>query len=120
MVFQITKPMSDTLLQAMDYKGRHLQEIQKGIFVMPIYVKGKFNLFMIVGRLVAKDWVAAFSLAKVKHHKDVTAITDLSDPFPTGMGLNMLGSRSPKSADHVLKYFQTLIEAKYGKWRLVK
>lgn len=117
MVFRLTKSLKDSDLQSLDYNGNHLQQIQPGIFVMPVYVKKDFNLFMVVGKLVAKDWVAVFSQATIKHKNEVT---DLSNPFPTGKGLNMLGAHDPKSATHLLKYFQTLVDAKYGEWRLVK
>ncbi|XIF19689.1 MAG: hypothetical protein AJITA_00367 [Acetilactobacillus jinshanensis] len=119
MVYRMIKPVNDDILQSMDYGGNHLQEIQTGVFAMPVYVKKDFNLFMIVGKLVAKDWVAVFSQATIKHKNEVT-VTDLSNPFPTGKGLNMLGAHDPKSATHLLKYFQTLVDAKYGEWRLVK
>lgn len=117
MVFRLTKPLNDNVLQSLDYDGNHLQQIQQGIYVMPVYVKKDFNLFMVIGKLVAKDWVAVFSQATIKNGNQ---ITDLTTPFPTGRGLNLLGSHSSRAANRLLKYFQTLVDAKFGEWRLVK
>lgn len=117
MTFRLIKPLNDKVIQSLGYNGNHLQQIQPGIYVMPVYVKKDFNLFMVIGKLVANDWVAVFSQATIKNGNQVV---DLTTPFPTGKGLNMLGSHSPKAANQLLKYFQTLVDAKFGEWRLVK
>ena len=117
MIFRLIPPVTAKRLQTMDYGGNQLQMIQKGVFAMPILVTAKFNLFMVVAKLVGHDWVAAFSEATIEHHNE---ITDLSTPMPTGKGLNLLGQHDAKSANRLLKYFQTLIDTKHGEWRLIK
>ena len=70
-----------------------------------------------VSQLIEDDWIVAFTEATIENE---TEITDLSDPIPTGEGLNLLGEHSPNDANQLLKYFETLVEAKRGEWRLIQ
>ncbi|KPN79804.1 Uncharacterized protein RZ56_04730 [Apilactobacillus kunkeei] len=117
MVFKLSESMNDDTKQALSYNGNQLEEIQDGIYVMPIYVTDDFNIFFVVSQLIEDDWIVAFTEATIENE---TEITDLSDPIPTGEGLNLLGEHSPNDANQLLKYFETLVEAKRGEWRLIQ
>ncbi len=119
LVFRLNHRLTDDNLQLFDYRGNHFQRIQKGVFVMPIYLSKKFNLFMVAAKLVEDDWILAFAKAKIRPEKH-REVTSLLDPMPTGKGLNLLGRRAPDHANQLLKYFTTLTETKHGEWRLVK
>ncbi|ALJ31754.1 hypothetical protein AKUA1202_09420 [Apilactobacillus kunkeei] len=117
MVFKLSESMNDDTKQALSYNGNQLEEIQDGIYVMPVYVTDDFNIFFVVSQLIEDDWIVAFTEATIENE---TEITDLSDPIPTGEGLNLLGEHSPNDANQLLKYFETLVEAKRGEWRLIQ
>ncbi|CAI2608639.1 hypothetical protein AKUA2103_08540 [Apilactobacillus kunkeei] len=117
MVFKLSESMNDDIKQALSYNGNQLEEIQDGIYVMPVYVTDDFNIFFVVSQLIEDDWIVAFTEATIENE---TEITDLSDPIPTGEGLNLLGEHSPNDANQLLKYFETLVEAKRGEWRLIQ
>ncbi|MCK8624021.1 hypothetical protein [Apilactobacillus xinyiensis] len=117
MIFKLDKPLSGKNLQALSYNGNQLREIQDGIYVMPVFVADDFNMFFVVSQLIEDDWIMAFTQATIENDNE---ITDLSDPIPTGEGLNMLGSRSAADANQLLKYFNTLTETKRGEWRLIQ
>ncbi|CAI2682663.1 hypothetical protein [Apilactobacillus kunkeei] len=117
MVFKLSESMHDDTKQALSYNGNQLEEIQDGIYVMPVYVTDDFNIFFVVSQLIEDDWIVAFTEATIENE---TEITDLSDPIPTGEGLNLLGEHSPNDANQLLKYFETLVEAKRGEWRLIQ
>ncbi|CAI2607858.1 hypothetical protein AKUH3B110M_08550 [Apilactobacillus kunkeei] len=117
MVFKLSESMNDDTKQALSYNGNQLEEIQDGIYVMPVYVNDDFNIFFVVSQLIEDDWIVAFTEATIENE---TEITDLSDPIPTGEGLNLLGEHSPNDANQLLKYFETLVEAKRGEWRLIQ
>ncbi len=117
MVFKLSESMNDDTKQALSYNGNQLEEIQDGIYVMPVYVTDDFNIFFVVSQLIEDDWIVAFTEATIENE---TEITDLSDPIPTGEGLNLLGEHSSNDANQLLKYFETLVEAKRGEWRLIQ
>lgn len=117
MVFKLNGDMNDDTKGALAYNGNQLEEIQDGVYVMPIYVDEEFNIFLVVTKLIEDDWIVAFTEATFES-EDV--INDLSDPIPTGEGLNLLGEHSPNDANQLLKYFETLVEAKRGEWRLIQ
>lgn len=117
MVFKLSESMNDDTKQALSYNGNQLEEFQDGIYVMPVYVTDDFNIFFVVSQLIEDDWIVAFTEATIENE---TEITDLSDPIPTGEGLNLLGEHSPNDANQLLKYFETLVEAKRGEWRLIQ
>ena len=117
MVFKLSESMNDDTKQALSYNGNQLEEIQDGLYVMPVYVTDDFNIFFVVSQLIEDDWIVAFTEATIENE---TEITDLSDPIPTGEGLNLLGEHSPNDANQLLKYFETLVEAKRGEWRLIQ
>ncbi|UQS85483.1 hypothetical protein MOO46_02540 [Apilactobacillus apisilvae] len=117
MIFKLNGDMDSKNAQALEYNGGKLQEIQKDVYVMPVYVTDEFNLFFVVSKLIGDDWVIAFTQATIQNE---TEITDLTDPIPTGRGLNMLGEQSAADANQLLKYFQTLVDTKRGEWRLIQ
>ncbi|CAI2681013.1 hypothetical protein AKUA1404_08720 [Apilactobacillus kunkeei] len=117
MVFKLSEDMNEDTKQALSFNGNQLEEIQDGVYVMPIYVDEEFNIFLLVTKLIEDDWIVAFTEATFES-EDV--INDLSDPIPTGEGLNLLGEHSPNDANQLLKYFETLVEAKRGEWRLIQ
>lgn len=117
MVFKLSESMNDDTKQALSYNGNQLEKIQDGSYVMPVYVTDDFNIFFVVSQLIEDDWIVAFTEATIENE---TEITDLSDPIPTGEGLNLLGEHSPNDANQLLKYFETLVEAKRGEWRLIQ
>ncbi|AYF92492.1 hypothetical protein [Apilactobacillus bombintestini] len=117
MVFKLNGDMNDDTKGALAYNGNQLEEIQDGVFVMPVFVTDKFNLFLIVSKLIENDWIVAFTQATIENE---TEVTDLSDPIPTGKGLNMLGEQSAADANQLLKYFETLADSNRGEWRLIQ
>ncbi|AEB73235.1 hypothetical protein [Lentilactobacillus buchneri] len=117
MLFKLNTPVTEDNLGVLDYNGGHLQPVQDGLYAMPAYVNDDFNLFFIVSQLVENDWVIAFSTATIENDHE---ITDLSEPYTTGKGLNLLGQKSPEDANKLLKYFNTLAEANRGEWRMVE
>ncbi|UDM31661.1 hypothetical protein [Lentilactobacillus laojiaonis] len=117
MLFKLNEPLNDRNLSILNYGGNSLQEIQDNLFTMPAYIADNFNLFFIVSPLIESDWVIAFSTATIENGNE---ITDLSEPMTTGEGLNMLGEVSPEDANQLLKYFNTLVEANRGQWRMVE
>ena len=114
MVFKLSESMNDDTKQALSYNGNQLEEIQDGIYVMPVYVTDDFNIFFVVSQLIEDDWIVAFTEATIENE------TEITDPFPTVEGLNLLGEHSPNDANQLLKYFETLVEAKRGEWRLIQ
>lgn len=117
MVFKLNGDLDNSAIKALEYNGNMVEEIQDGIFVMPVYVEEQFNIFLVVSKLIEDDWIVAFTQATIENGSE---ITDLSDPIPTGEGLNMLGDQNADEANQLLKYFETLVEAKRGEWRLIQ
>ncbi|MHA8138473.1 hypothetical protein ACYATM_05480 [Lactobacillaceae bacterium Scapto_B20] len=117
MVFRLNQPIVNGNTEFLNYAGNQLEALQDDIYVMPAYVRDDFNLFIVVSKLIADDWIIAFSKATIENGNE---ITDLSEPIPTGEGLNMLGEREPEEANSLLKYFNTLIESNRGEWRLIQ
>ncbi|MCT6822478.1 MAG: hypothetical protein M3005_01225 [Apilactobacillus sp.] len=117
MVFKLNGDLDDSTIKSLEYNGNTVEEIQDGIFVMPVYVEEQFNIFLVVSKLIEDDWIVAFTQATIENGSE---ITDLSDPIPTGEGLNMLGDQNADEANQLLKYFETLVEAKRGEWRLIQ
>ncbi len=117
MVFKLNQEVNAENLAILNYDGNELQEIEKGVYAQPAYVADDFNLFFIVTQLIEDDWIVAFSQATIENESD---ITDLSEPIPTGKGLNMLGNQSPDDANKLLQYFNTLSDANRGEWRLLQ
>lgn len=117
MVFKLTNAVTAESLPVLNYNGNELQEIEDGVFSQPAYVDDDFNLFFIITQLIGEDWIVAFSKATIENDSD---ITDLSEPIPTGEGLNMLGEVSPEDANNLLQYFNTLSDANRGEWRLLE
>ncbi|KRK49448.1 hypothetical protein [Secundilactobacillus kimchicus] len=117
MVFKLNNEVNAENLGILNYGGNELQEIQPGVYSQPAYVDDNFNLFFVITQLIEDDWLIAFSTATIENGSD---ITDLSEPLPTGKGLNMLGEVSPEDANNLLQYFSTLADAKRGEWRLLE
>ncbi|MBW1605481.1 hypothetical protein [Lactobacillus sp. Sy-1] len=117
MVFRLNDPVVNGNTEFLNYAGNALEPLQDDIYVMPAFVNDDFNLFIVVSKLIANDWIIAFSKAKIENGNE---ITDLSEPIPTGEGLNMLGERQPEEANSLLQYFNNLIENNRGEWRLIQ
>ncbi|MGP4115893.1 hypothetical protein ACS4N0_01840 [Levilactobacillus zymae] len=117
MVFRLNNPVNAENVSVLNYNGAELEQIQDGVYAQPAFVSDDFNLFFIVTQLIGDDWIVAFSKAKIENDNE---ITDLSDPIPTGEGLNMLGQVSSDDANNLLSYFGTLVDAKRGEWRLIE
>ena len=117
MVFRLNNPVNSENISVLNYNGAELEEIQDGVYAQPAFVSDDFNLFFVVTQLIGDDWIVAFSKATIENENE---ITDLSDPIPTGEGLNMLGQVSADDANNLLSYFNTLVDAKRGEWRLIE
>ncbi|KRN02768.1 hypothetical protein FD13_GL001487 [Levilactobacillus senmaizukei DSM 21775 = NBRC 103853] len=117
MVFRLNNPVNAENVSSLNYNGAELEEIQDGVYAQPAFVSDEFNLFFVVTQLIGDDWIIAFSKATIENGNE---ITDLSDPIPTGEGLNMLGDASADDANNLLSYFGTLVDAKRGEWRLIE
>ncbi|USS86557.1 hypothetical protein [Fructilactobacillus cliffordii] len=117
MMFKLKQPINAVNQTQFQFNDQQLTEIQPGIYVLPVYVQDDFNLFLVGGRLVQSDWVLAFSHGTIEAGNQVT---DLSEPIPTGDGLNQLGVQSPTSANDLLEYFDQLVQAGVGEWNLIK
>ncbi|KRK98198.1 hypothetical protein FD04_GL001177 [Secundilactobacillus odoratitofui DSM 19909 = JCM 15043] len=117
MVFKLNDAVNDENLAVLNYNGGELTQIDDGVFAQPAYVNDDFNLFFVITQLIEEDWIIAFSKATIENDSE---ITDLSEPIPTGEGLNMLGEVSPDDANNLLQYFNTLSDANRGEWRLLQ
>ncbi|BAN06923.1 hypothetical protein FC61_GL000262 [Levilactobacillus brevis ATCC 14869 = DSM 20054] len=117
MVFRLNNPVNAENVSILNYNGAELEEIQEGVYAQPAFVSDDFNLFFVVTQLIGDDWIVAFSKATIENGNE---ITDLSDPLPTGEGLNLLGQVSADDANNLLSYFGTLADAKRGEWRLIE
>ncbi|KRL97651.1 hypothetical protein ACUIJQ_05455 [Levilactobacillus hammesii] len=117
MVFRLNNPVNAENVSVLNYNGAELEQIQDGVYAQPAYVSDDFNLFFVVTQLIGDDWIVAFSKATIENGNE---ITDLSDPLPTGEGLNLLGQTSADDANNLLSYFGTLVDAKRGEWRLIE
>ncbi|GEO65861.1 hypothetical protein [Levilactobacillus spicheri] len=117
MVFRLNNPVNAENVSVLNYNGAELEQIQDGVYAQPAFVSDKFNLFFVVTQLIGDDWIVAFSKATIENGNE---ITDLSDPLPTGEGLNLLGQVSADDANNLLSYFGTLVDAKRGEWRLIE
>lgn len=117
MVFRLNNPVNAENVSVLNYNGAELEQIQDGVYAQPAFVSDDFNLFFVVTQLIGDDWIVAFSKATIENGNE---ITDLSDPLPTGEGLNLLGQQSPDDANNLLSYFGTLVDAKRGEWRLIE
>ncbi|WP_407886158.1 hypothetical protein [Levilactobacillus sp. N40-8-2] len=117
MVFRLNNPVNAENISVLNYNGAELEQIQDGVYAQPAYVSDDFNLFFVVTQLIGDDWIVAFSKATITNGNE---ITDLSDPLPTGAGLNLLGQTSADDANNLLSYFGTLVDAKRGEWRLIE
>ncbi|MCM6797590.1 hypothetical protein [Levilactobacillus brevis] len=117
MVFRLNNPVNAENVSILNYNGAELEEIQEGVYAQPAFVSDDFNLFFVVTQLIGDDWIVAFSKATIENGNE---ITDLSDPLPTGEGLNLLGQVSADDANNLLSYFGTLADAKCGEWRLIE
>lgn len=92
MIFKLLEPVSDLEIKSLEFNGDHFNEVQAGVYVMPAIMSENLNLFFLISQLIGSDWIIAFSKATVENQIDVT---DLSEPMPTGKGLNLLGSECP-------------------------
>lgn len=117
MVFKLNDAVNDENLAVLNYNGNELTQIDNGVYAQPAYVSDDFNLFFVVAQLIEEDWIVAFTKAKIENESE---ITDLSEPIPTGEGLNMIGGVSPDDANNLLQYFNTLTDANRGEWRLLQ
>jgi len=117
MVFRLNNPVNAENVSVLNYNGAELEQIQDGVYAQPAFVSDDFNLFFVVTQLIGDDWIIAFSKATIENGNE---ITDLSDPLPTGEGLNLLGQTSSEDANNLLSYFGTLVDAKRGEWRLIE
>ncbi|KRM57225.1 hypothetical protein C5L31_001572 [Secundilactobacillus malefermentans] len=117
MVFKLSQGVNAENLSVLNYNGNELHEIQEGVYTQPVYITDDFNLFFLVIKLIGEDWIVAFAHATIENNNE---ITDFSEALPTGVGLNMLGEKSPEDANNVLQYFNTLVEANRGEWRLIQ
>jgi hypothetical protein len=117
MVFKLNDDVNDDNLGALSYDGNLLQHVGGNVYVMPAYVDNDFNLFIVVSQLIEEDWIIAFTQATLHGEHEVT---DLSEPIPTGKGLNMLGEYSAEDANQLLNYFETLVDANRGEWKLIQ
>ncbi|MCH5464272.1 hypothetical protein [Levilactobacillus tujiorum] len=117
MVFRLNNPVNAENISVLNYNGAELEQIQDGVYAQPAFVSDDFNLFFVVTQLIGDDWIVAFSKATIENGNE---ITDLSDPLPTGEGLNLLGQVSADDANNLLSYFGTLVDAKRGEWRLIE
>lgn len=117
MLFKLNGEMNADDISVLNYGGNEFQEIQPNFYAMPAFIADNFNLFFIVAPLIEDDWVVAFSTAKIENENE---ITDLSEPMTTGQGLNQLGAVNPDEANNLLKYFNTLVDANRGEWRMVE
>ncbi|GAW99512.1 hypothetical protein [Secundilactobacillus mixtipabuli] len=117
MVFKLNDAVTDENLAVLNYNGNELTQIDEGVYAQPAFVKDDFNLFFVITQLIEEDWIVAFSKATIENDSE---ITDLSEPIPTGEGLNMLGEVSPDDANNLLQYFNTLSDANRGEWRLLQ
>ncbi|WP_143463147.1 MULTISPECIES: hypothetical protein [Levilactobacillus] len=117
MVFRLNNEVNAENISILNYNGAELEQIQDGVYAQPAFVSDDFNLFFVVTQLIGDDWIVAFSKATIENGNE---ITDLSDPLPTGEGLNLLGQVSADDANKLLSYFGTLADAKRGEWRLIE
>ena len=117
MLFKINGKVDADNLSVLNFGGNQLQEVQPDMYAMPAYIDEKLNLFFIVAPLIESDWVIAFSTAQIENGNE---ITDLSEPMTTGEGLNSVGEVSPETANQLLQYFNTLVDAKRGEWRMIE
>lgn len=117
MVFKLNDDVNEDNLSALSYNGNALHNVGDNVYVMPVYVDDDFNLFIVVSQLIEEDWIIAFTQATLHEKYEVT---DLSEPIPTGKGLNMLGERSAEDANKLLNYFETLSNANRGEWKLIQ
>lgn len=117
MVFKLNDAVTDENLAVLNYNGNELTQIDEGVYAQPAFVNDDFNLFFVITQLIEEDWIVAFSKATIENESE---ITDLSEPIPTGEGLNMLGEVSPDDANNLLQYFNTLSDANRGEWRLLQ
>ncbi|GAK48195.1 hypothetical protein LOSG293_210190 [Secundilactobacillus oryzae JCM 18671] len=117
MVFRLNEGVNAENLQVLNYNGNELHAIQDGVYTQPVYINENFNLFFLITQLIGEDWIVAFSQATIENENE---ITDFSEAIPTGTGLNMLGAQSPEDANRVLQYFNTLVDANRGEWRLIQ
>ncbi|GLB46952.1 hypothetical protein WR164_09310 [Philodulcilactobacillus myokoensis] len=118
-VLKLNDRITPQTLTMLSYNHRQLKLIQDGIYIMPAYINlsAGFNLFFIVAQLIQDDWIMAFAKANIKNEYE---ITNLSNPIPTGKGLNELDRYDSDKANQILKYFNTLVETKHGNWRLIQ
>lgn len=117
MVFKLNNAVTDENLAVLNYNGNELTQIDDGVYAQPAFVNDDFNLFFVITQLIEEDWIIAFSNATIENGSE---ITDLSEPIPTGGGLNKLGEVSPDDANNLLQYFNTLSDANRGEWRLLQ
>ncbi|USS85434.1 hypothetical protein M3M35_01855 [Fructilactobacillus myrtifloralis] len=117
MVFKLAGPITAANQTAFKFKDETLTEIQPGVYVLPVLLQPDFNLFLVGAQLVGKDWVLCFSQATIENDNEVT---DLTEPEATGHGLNQLGFRDPQVANELLQYFERLLTAGLGEWKLIK
>jgi hypothetical protein len=117
MVFKLNDAVTDENLAVLNYNGNELTQIDEGVYAQPAFVNDDFNLLFVITQLIEEDWIVAFSKATIENESE---ITDLSEPIPTGEGLNMLGEVSPDDANNLLQYFNTLSDANRGEWRLLQ
>ncbi|WP_395318627.1 hypothetical protein [Fructilactobacillus frigidiflavus] len=117
MIFKLLQPVDDSKIKSLEFNGESFAEVQVGVYVMPALMCEDLNLFFLISQLIDSDWIIAFSKATVENQIDVT---DLSEPIPTGEGLNLLGSECPIVANQILDYFSELFEKGKGEWKMIK
>lgn len=117
MIFKLLEPVNDLEIENLEFNGEHFDKVQNGVYVMPAVMSENLNLFFLISQLIGSDWIIAFSKATVENQIDVT---DLSEPIPTGKGLNLLGSEYPIVANQILDYFSELFKKGKGEWKMIK
>lgn len=117
MIFKLLEPVNDLEIENLEFNEEHFDKVQNGVYVMPAVMSENLNLFFLISQLIGSDWIIAFSKATVENQIDVT---DLSEPIPTGKGLNLLGSECPIVANQILDYFSELFKKGKGEWKMIK
>ncbi|MCF6514744.1 hypothetical protein GSH19_00890 [Lactobacillus sp. S2-2] len=117
MLFILNSEITEKNHRYYKYDDEEMQEIAEDVWAMPAFMKEDvdFTLFFIITKISTGETTVAFSKGELSDGD-----FQLSQPFLTGEGLNMLYQHSQKDAEKVLHFINQISKANEGQWRMVE
>ncbi|PWG00006.1 hypothetical protein [Levilactobacillus bambusae] len=116
MLLVLDQPVTEANHKDYKFENEEMQEIADDVWAMPAYMTpdDDFSMFFIFTKIMSGETVVAFSEGEL-----VGTDFQLSEPMPTGEGLNRLNEEQPDRAKAVLHFLNQISKADEGSWRMI-